>query len=211
MTRLRQTLSDSAENPRCIATVARRGYRFLMPVERSAETNGDVEADVPAETPAAPSTHPIVEPLQSSRSRVRLALNAGLFVLATLLGLVLALRDTPQPGNSYIQLTDFTDSAISPAISPDGRTVAFLRSADWFLSRGQIWLKSLPDGEPVQLTNDPRVKFAPAFSPDGSQVAYSIVIPSRTEWDTVAVPIVGGGEPRLLLGPRQCGGPYMAR
>jgi Tol biopolymer transport system component len=115
-------------------------------------------------------------------------------------GVLLALREAPRPGTGYIPLTDFTDSAIAPAISPDGRTVAFLRSADWFLSRDQIWLKSLPDGEPVQLTYDPRVKFAPAFSPDGSQVAYSVVEPSRTAWDTVTVTTVGGGEPRLLIG-----------
>jgi DNA-binding winged helix-turn-helix (wHTH) protein len=30
--RLRDALGDSAENPRFVETVARRGYRFLMPV-----------------------------------------------------------------------------------------------------------------------------------------------------------------------------------
>jgi hypothetical protein len=30
--RLRQALGDSASNPRFVATVARRGYRFLAPV-----------------------------------------------------------------------------------------------------------------------------------------------------------------------------------
>src|SRR5262245_54321361 len=33
MNRLRQALSDSAENPRFIETLARRGYRFIVPVE----------------------------------------------------------------------------------------------------------------------------------------------------------------------------------
>jgi len=33
VTRLRQALSDSAETPRYVETVARRGYRFLAPVE----------------------------------------------------------------------------------------------------------------------------------------------------------------------------------
>jgi len=31
--KLRQSLGDSAENPRFIETLARRGYRFLAPVE----------------------------------------------------------------------------------------------------------------------------------------------------------------------------------
>ena len=120
---------------------------------------------------------------------------AGLIALSVLV--VLSSR-TPKSGVGYTQLTDFTDSAIAPTLSPDGRTVAFIRGADWFLSRDQIWLKSLPDGEPVQLTYDPRLKFAPAFSPDGSQVAYSVVEPSRTAWDTVSVP-ARGGEPRILM------------
>jgi serine/threonine protein kinase len=33
MNRLRQALSDSAENPRVIETLARRGYRFMVPVQ----------------------------------------------------------------------------------------------------------------------------------------------------------------------------------
>jgi hypothetical protein len=33
VTRLRQTLSDSAENPRYIETVARQGYRLLTPMD----------------------------------------------------------------------------------------------------------------------------------------------------------------------------------
>ena len=33
MNRLRQALGDSAENPRYIETLARRGYRFICPVD----------------------------------------------------------------------------------------------------------------------------------------------------------------------------------
>lgn len=33
MNRLRQALGDSAENPQCIETLARRGYRFMVPVQ----------------------------------------------------------------------------------------------------------------------------------------------------------------------------------
>lgn len=37
VTRLRQALSDSAETPRYVETVARRGYRFIAPVDYAAE------------------------------------------------------------------------------------------------------------------------------------------------------------------------------
>src|SRR5438128_3858 len=38
--RLRQALEDSADQPRFIATLPRRGYRFLVPVERVASAEG---------------------------------------------------------------------------------------------------------------------------------------------------------------------------
>src|SRR5271165_5787246 len=41
MKKLRQALEDSAENPRYIETVARRGYRLIVPVERLEFTPGD--------------------------------------------------------------------------------------------------------------------------------------------------------------------------
>ena len=39
--RLRETLGDSAENPRFLETLPRRGYRFIVPVEISATTSTD--------------------------------------------------------------------------------------------------------------------------------------------------------------------------
>ena len=38
---LRTALGDSAENPKYIETVARRGYRLMVPVERLDSTSGD--------------------------------------------------------------------------------------------------------------------------------------------------------------------------
>ena len=55
---------------------------------------------------------------------------------------------------SGCSLPFFTDSAVYPALSPDGRMLAFIRGSDSFMGRGQIYAKLLPSGEPVQLTND---------------------------------------------------------
>ena len=65
----------------------------------------------------------------------------------------------------YEQLTDFTDSATAPALSPDGRVVAFIRGGEPFLSHGQIYVKVLPSGDAVRLTTNGNRKFAPVFSP----------------------------------------------
>lgn len=92
------------------------------------------------------------------------------------------------------QLTFFTDSAVYPTLSLDGRILAFVRGDNSFFGHGQIYVKLLPGGEPVQLTHDQTLKLAPSFTPDSSQIAYSVVGP----WDTWEVPVLGG-EPHLLL------------
>ena len=94
----------------------------------------------------------------------------------------------------YTQLTNFTDSAVSPTLSPDGRVLSFIRGSSTFDGPGDVYVKLLPDGEPVQLTHDGGVKMGPVnFSADGSRIAYTV-----GGWHTWTVPLLGG-EPALLL------------
>jgi serine/threonine protein kinase len=96
----------------------------------------------------------------------------------------------------YVQLTDFSDSAAAPALSPDGRIVTFFRSGSPFLTYGQIYVKLLPDGQSTQITNDPNPKYNPIFTPDGSRVAYTAI--TDGSWNTWTVPVTGGSPTRLM-------------
>lgn len=198
VTRLRQTLSDSAEHPRYVETVARQGYRFVAPVEQAFNTTRAEFLPVSPEQRPRPDAAPLLAPATGRRIRRVVWLAAAVTLVSAAAIIMWRPGSRPQPAEPYVQLTDFVDAAVAPALSPDGRTVAFIRGAEWFLSPDQIWLMSLPDGEPVQLTNDIRLKFAPAFSPDGSLLAYSVVETSTTSWDTMVTPVLRG-EPRLLL------------
>ncbi len=100
-------------------------------------------------------------------------------------------REAP-PRTAWQQLTNFTDSATQPALSPDGRMLAFIRGPGTFVTEGQIYVKLLPEGEPMQLTRDDQHKMSPQFSPDSSRIAYTV------PWDTWTVPVLGG-EPRRML------------
>jgi eukaryotic-like serine/threonine-protein kinase len=94
----------------------------------------------------------------------------------------------------YIPLTNFTDSAVTPSFSPDGRMLAFIRGQGTFTGPGDVYVKLLPDGDPVQLTHDGGEKLAfLSFSPDGSRIAYTL---GKETW---SVPVLGGEPVRLLV------------
>jgi eukaryotic-like serine/threonine-protein kinase len=103
--------------------------------------------------------------------------------------------------SEYVQLTAFPDSALDPALSPDGRMVTFIRGGEGFPRRGgQIYVKPLPNGESVRLTDTPGRKYSPVFSPDGGRVAYTEItrLSTGSSWDTWIVPVLGGSPTRLL-------------
>jgi Tol biopolymer transport system component len=129
---------------------------------------------------------------------------AATLVVAALVGvavMAVRMRTSPRAGTTPLamrQLTAFTDSVTQPAISPDGRMIAFVRGPANLVSAGQIYVKMLPDGEPVALTKDPMPKGIPAFSSDGSKIAYTVNSGPNTSWDSWIVPVLGG-EPRRWL------------
>ena len=127
------------------------------------------------------------------------AAGVALLAAAAIAGFVL-LRSPKKPsavGLEWHQITSFADAATAPALSPDGRMIAFTRGDNWFFGRNEVWVKMLPDGQPVQLTHDGRPKIYPSFSPDGSRIAYTLA--GSSGWDTWVVPLLAGGEPRVLL------------
>lgn len=75
ISRLRETLGDSADSPRFIETIPRRGYRFIAPVE-------------PAGLPAPAASEPAVARIaHAARSRRHWFIAAGV-VLAALVGVI---------------------------------------------------------------------------------------------------------------------------
>src|SRR5271166_119735 len=124
------------------------------------------------------------------------AAGIGAVVLVAIAGLLYwrGKETTPKNSGKWEQITFFTDSAVYPELSPDGRLLAFIRGSQTFFGPGDVYVKLLPSGEPVQLTRDKGTKLSPTFSPDGTRIAYSVVGP----WEEWEVPVLGG-EPRLML------------
>jgi DNA-binding winged helix-turn-helix (wHTH) protein/Tol biopolymer transport system component len=187
---IRQALNDNASSPRYIETLPKQGYRFIADV---IPQNGAEKSEVAAAPISALAAQAST---RETRKRVSWLVAAAIGILAAA-GVVVHFyhRATPAP-LQYTQLTDFTDSATAPALSPDGRMLAFIRGDSGFLTADQIYVKMLPNGEAKRLTDDPREKYSLAFSPDGSEIAYSVV--ATPYFDTYTVSVLGG-ESHLLL------------
>ncbi len=173
--KIREVLSDSAENPRFVETLPRRGYRFIAPLDN-------------AETGLKPATR--VDTAATRRWRI---LGATLLfgVLALLVGtgfFVYRGRHAPaSPRQRTLTRATFGDGLqIGATWSPDGRYIAY--SSD----RGgkfDIWVQQVSGGDPVQVTKGPGQHRQPDWSPDGKYIAYRS---EEGEGGLYIVPALGG-------------------
>jgi Tol biopolymer transport system component/DNA-binding winged helix-turn-helix (wHTH) protein len=208
--KLREALSDSAENPRYVETLPRRGYRFIATVEWAGAKlvvpeapSPKLETPIPVETPRAPRTElpsPAAVPSNAgtpSRSALlQYLLGAG--VLFTLfLAAALLFRTSSygagSPTRSFVEhtrpLLAISDTA-TPAFSPDGNSVAFFREHSQPGESG-IYVTTVGSEQLLQLTDNDDDRY-PVWSPDGRWIAFS-----RFSHQTYAIHIVaadGGGE-----------------
>jgi len=102
--------------------------------------------------------------------------------LSILMSLLAAMSVTSVGASEAIRL------AADPALSPDGKTVAFV----W---RGDIWLAPVEGGTARALTQHEASDREPVFSPDGSEIAF---VSDRDAGDQVYVVPVEGGRPEQL-------------
>jgi eukaryotic-like serine/threonine-protein kinase len=169
---------------------------FQTDLRRLARDSSRRQLDAPSSRQTQQETKE-QQPIKTKAGKAYYYLAAAAIVLATVAGAFLLRRSSPgllQTNSQWEQLTFFTDSAVYPALSSDGRMLAFIRGDNSFFGTGQIYVKLLPGGEPVQLTHDSKLKLSPSFSPDNSQIAYGVVEP----WETWEIPVLGG-EPHLLM------------
>src|SRR5436853_7130723 len=86
----------------------------------------------------------------------------------------------------------------SPAISPDGRWVAYtVRETNWDDNayETEIWLADVATGSTRQLTNAKKSSQSPAWSPDGSRLAFTS---DRTDKRQIYLINPAGGEAEPL-------------
>ena len=91
-------------------------------------------------------------------------------------------------------LTSYPGQQVTPALSPDGKQVAFSwdgENSDNF----DIYVKLVEAGKPLRLTTNPGLDVSPAWSPDGGHLAFLRYTGSVAE--VLTIPALGGPERKL--------------
>jgi serine/threonine protein kinase len=124
----------------------------------------------------------------------------ALALVAAAIVVVVAYRARPSLVTSTIprvhRLTDFPGIEEFPAISPDGKSVAFTATAN---GRQQIFVRLIAGGMPIQITNEDVEHQLPRWSPDGNSLVY--FAPARAnevEGEIWSIPALGGSPRRII-------------
>ena len=192
--KLREALGDSADNPRFIETLPRRGYRFLAPVSVRL-----------AQSPAPP---------RPATARTRVTKRSIIVLAAVMTALAIGVFlwvdhkeyfwRNPIADARFQTVTDFEGIAQDAAISRDGQFVAFLSDRDgpmdvWVTQVGSGQFHNLTHGSAGDLVN-PDIRTL-GFTPDGSSVTYWRGRGGDASGGQISiweVPTMGG-QPRLYL------------
>lgn len=218
---LRQTLIDDAKEPRYIKTVPRRGYRFVGNVIEVRDE--DVELVIAERTQARvvieeehdslpPATGEIAARVETRRPPpVRWPFSIKKTVVA-MLALMLAVSagaflwqrnrangkaSLPLPAAITVPLTSFPDEEFGPALSPDGKLVAYSWKGGT-KTDVSIYVQQVGAGTPLRLSPVSGYEGGATWSPDGRYVAFSRGVLDQDRNGMFLIPALGGPERRLF-------------
>lgn len=217
--KLRDCLSDSAEIPKYIETLPRRGYRFIRPVTvKPAARDADkprgspVEADAPRESVLARQVSPVPRDLVDSLEGEPVPIGTmavpyrwivftplALLLIALSLWLLIPRHArTKTYAGGPILLGGISRPAGDPAFSPDGNRIAF-RQVEGSTGPGGLVVSTLSGEQEIQLTTS-EADCCPVWSPDGAWVAFSEM---AGDVQTIYRISSGGGQKQKLYSLRK--------
>src|SRR5580704_2151570 len=137
---------------------------------------------------------------QTEKSRTSFLLGAiGLLAVAVVALLVFGRLGKrgggPQVGGKLRLFLSSEDNLGGPALSPDGKMVAYVRESN---GRQDLYVSRVAGGEHVRLTNDDSRKDGPQFSPDGERLTFVRYAANAAQPEICVVPALGGGIVPLL-------------
>lgn len=187
--KIRDVLGDSAQSPRFVETLPRRGYRFIAPVETIGAAGAGLAPpgaaqDAERKGVATVSLHGT--PVRSRFTFWIARLASTIVVVAVLYTVYQKLKPHPPTQRALTRLTFDAGLQFGATWSPDGRFIAY--SSD----RGgkfDIWVQPVAGGDAVQITHGPGANWQPDWSSDGQLIAFRS---EGGDGGLYAVPALGG-------------------
>ena len=165
--------------------------------QRASETRAALEA-LQSDTGVSPRA--AAPPAEKSAARYLLSI-AGLLAAAAAFLFVYGRFSKPSGGmqtGGKLRLFISTETTLSgPALSPDGKMVAYVQNSD---GRQDLYVSRLAGGEHVRLTNDNSRKDAPQFSPDGEKIVFERQVANAAQSELCLIPALGGSVVPLVSG-----------
>ncbi len=98
-------------------------------------------------------------------------------------------------GTTVTQITSDPANDTMPAISPDGKFVAYAsdRNGNW-----DIYIKPIEGGQTRQVTNSPAQELHPSWSPDGQTIICSALGEQSGQWEMVLVSVNNPAQRRFI-------------
>ncbi len=189
---IRQLLHDDPRNPQIIITVQGVGYKFLPEVTIVSDSVASPVAEVKPGRFDDTSRH----------KRVRLVMLGPLvLILITVITGSLVLSRLQKPTSPVapapIQLTAHPGVEQNPALSPDGRFIAYTWDGG-DLNNRDIYIQQTNGGQIVRVTSYSGADRQPVWSPDGMQLAFLRADEKVGEPDhLILVQTLGGPEREL--------------
>ena len=186
--KIREVLGDSADSPRFIETLPRRGYRFIAPIQ---PTQKEIHPSAPAQ--AQP---PVLERLPKKRFSIWMSVGVALTVLASVSSYLVYRPDSSQKARKdrVLSRVSFAKGLqLGATWSPDARMIAYASNQG---GKFDIWVQQVSGGDPVQVTHEAGDNWQPDWSPDGKLLVY------RSEGGeggiSITPPIGGEGRERRI-------------
>lgn len=171
---LRRAFGDETAKPEYVETIRKRGYRLIAPVRQLQNAIPTTPLAATPVTAAPPRRHTGV--FAAAAIILAAALGAVVFALASRSTPV----DPPASGLRFVALTSSPLNEVDPALSPDGKRVAFSMDPDPAdAGAADLYMSDGAGHAPIRLTENPADDHYPAWSADGSRLAF-IRIDGRT-------------------------------
>jgi Tol biopolymer transport system component/tRNA A-37 threonylcarbamoyl transferase component Bud32 len=160
----------------------------------------DLAFDLQALPASALSSRRPIAKATATRRRTWIAIVSLLVLAGVTLGYFGARWWAPAevaPDMSRVErITEFEGLEEFPAISPDGKSIAFTALVD---GRRQLFVRLLAGGRPVQITSDPVDHQAPRWTPGSESLVYfSSAEPGEGGGAIWSIPALGGSPRRII-------------